>query len=69
MTSGEILAEVEAEKGDRPHYRRVRDRRRAQEEPLEDRAADRDDQSGHHSLGTAGLETMQRSEQDRAGNK
>lgn len=66
----EVLAEMETEERHRPYDRSVGGRRRqAEQDRLEDGAADSDDKGGHHRLGMAGLKPVQRAEQDGAGDE
>lgn len=65
-----VLAEIHAQQRHRPHHRRVRQRRRqAQQYRLADGAANGDDEGGHHGLGVAGFQPVQRAEQDGAGDE
>ena len=68
--AGEVLAEIETEKRNHPYDRGVRDRRRqAEQHGLKHGAPHGHDEGGHHRLGMAGLETVQRAEQDGAGHE
>lgn len=62
--------QIEAGEGNAPDDGGMRDRRRdAEQRGLQDRAADGHDEGCHHRLGMAGLQPVQRAEEDRAGDE
>lgn len=62
--------QIHAAQADPPHYQGVRNGRGdAQQHSLPHRSADRDDERRHHRLGMAGLQSVQSTQQNGAGNK
>lgn len=61
---------MEGDGGERPDDERMREGGgEAEEDGLGDGAADGDDEGGHHRLGVAGLEAVERAEEDGGGDK
>ena len=65
-----LAAIFQRDGGEEPDDEGVRKRRRkAQQHGLRDSAADRDDEGGHHRFRVAGLQPVQRAEQDGGGDE